>query len=104
MALCPRPIIKFRLTGSDICAAAGYSPRGLVWLFEDFQNADVCQIPQLLSDHPANGARIRDLEEHFRDNPSVFSRFDPDRKSATPFILPKDTTEQFLRPNVKGAE
>src|SRR5271167_3832838 len=51
------------LTGSDICAAAGYSPRGLVWLFEDFQNADVRQIPRLLSDHPASGARIRDIEE-----------------------------------------
>ncbi len=24
------------LTGSDICAAAGYNPWGLVWLFQDF--------------------------------------------------------------------
>ena len=46
------------VTGSDICADAGYNPWGLVWLFQDFQNADVRQIPQLLSDHPANGARI----------------------------------------------
>src|SRR5262245_56179944 len=25
------------LTGSDICAAAGYNPWGMVWLFQDFQ-------------------------------------------------------------------
>src|SRR5262249_16323192 len=40
------------LTGSDICAAAGYNPWGLVWLFQDFKNADPNQLPQLLSDHP----------------------------------------------------
>src|SRR5580692_10467050 len=37
------------VTGSDICAASGYNPWGLVWLFEEFQNADPNQIPQLLS-------------------------------------------------------
>ena len=26
------------LTGSDVCAAAGYNPWGLVWLFQDFNN------------------------------------------------------------------
>lgn len=46
------------VTGADICAEAGYNPWGLAWLFQDFQNADVRQIPQLLSDHPANGTRI----------------------------------------------
>ena len=63
------------VTGSDICAATGYNPWGLVWLFEEFQNADPKQIPQLLSDHPANGTRIKTLQQHFRDNPSVFSKF-----------------------------
>jgi beta-barrel assembly-enhancing protease len=85
------------VTGSDICAAAGYNPWGLVWLFQDFQNADAQQIPQLLSDHPANGTRIRTLEQHFRDNPSVFSRFNPDPGSAKAFTVPKDATEQFSR-------
>src|SRR5579864_2393244 len=42
------------LTGSDVCAGAGYNPWGLVWLFQDFQNADIGQMPQLLSDHPGN--------------------------------------------------
>jgi beta-barrel assembly-enhancing protease len=86
------------VTGSDICAEAGYNPWGLVWLFQDFQNADPKQIPQLLSDHPANGTRIRTLEHHFHDDPEVFGKFNPDPKSATPFSLPKDTSEQFLRP------
>jgi beta-barrel assembly-enhancing protease len=85
------------VTGSDICAEAGYNPWGLVWLFQEFQNADPKQIPQLLSDHPANGTRIQTLETHFRDNPAVFSKFNPDPKSATPFSVPKDASERFLR-------
>jgi predicted Zn-dependent protease len=28
------------ITGSDVCAAAGYNPWGLVWLFEDFQRRE----------------------------------------------------------------
>jgi len=93
---------KADVTGSDICAAAGYNPWGLVWLFQDFQNADVKQIPHLLSDHPANGTRMNTLEKHFRDNPATFSKFSPDLKSATPLNVPKDAPEQFLRPASKG--
>lgn len=94
---------KADVTGSDLCAVAGYNPWGLMWLFQDFQNADPRHIPQLLSDHPANGTRIRTLEKHFRDNPSTFSRFSPDPKSATPFSVPKDTQEQFLPPKPRSA-
>jgi len=93
---------KADVTGSDICAQAGYNPWGLTWLFQDFQNADVRQIPQLLSDHPANGTRIQTLEKHFRDNPSSFSKFSRDPKSATPFSVPKDAPEVFLRADTKG--
>ena len=85
------------ITGSDICAEAGYNPWGLVWLFDEFQHADTKQIPQLLSDHPANGTRIETLKKHFRDNPDVFAKFNSDPKSATPFNVPKDAAEQFLR-------
>ena len=95
---------KADVTGSDICAAAGYNPWGLVWLFQDFQNADIKQIPQLLSDHPANGTRMTSLEKHFRDNPATFSKFSPDLKSANPFNVPKDAPEQFLRPAPKGGQ
>jgi len=93
---------KADVTGSDICAEAGYNPWGLPWLFQDFQNADVSHIPQLLSDHPANGTRIQTLEKHFRDNPSTFSKFDRDPKSATPFSVSKEAPVVFLRADTKG--
>jgi beta-barrel assembly-enhancing protease len=84
------------LTGSDICASAGYNPWGLVWLFQDFKNAQPNQLPQLLSDHPDDQNRIDALEQHFRKNPSVFGKFSPDAKSAQPFSAPKNAPEVFL--------
>ena len=90
------------VTGSDICAQAGYNPWGLTWLFQDFQNAEPGQVPQLLSDHPGNGARIQTLEKHFRDSPATFSKFNRDPKSATPFSVPKNAPEVFLRADMKG--
>ncbi len=84
------------LTGSDICASAGYNPWGLVWLFQDFQNAHMANIPQLLSDHPNNQNRENALEKHFRESPAVFGKFNPDPKSATPISVPKNTAEVFL--------
>jgi len=85
------------ITGSDVCAATGYNPWGLVWLFRDFQNANMGQVPQLLSDHPGNQNRVNALEKHFRDNPSVFGKFNSDPKSAKPMSVPKDAPEVFLR-------
>ncbi len=85
------------LTGSDICAATGYNPWGLVWLFQDFDNANMGQVPQLLSDHPGNQDRAQTLQRHFRKDPSVFGKFNPDAKSAKPFVVPKDAPETFLR-------
>src|SRR6516162_1494402 len=84
------------LTGSDVCAQAGYNPWGLVWLFQDFQNANMNQIPQLLSDHPNDQNRVNALELHFRQNPSVFAKFNSDPKSGTPISVPKDAAEVFL--------
>src|SRR5262249_1726762 len=86
---------KADVTGSDICAEANYNPWGLVWLFQDllfqdFRSADVRRIPQLLSDHPADGIRTQTLQKHFRNNPSTFSKFDSDPKSASPFSVRKD--------------
>jgi len=89
---------KADVTGSDICAEAGYNPWGLTWLFEDFQTANPRGLPQLLSDHPANTTRIETLKKHFQDNPSAFSKFNPDPKSATAFAAPKDAPVVFLRP------
>lgn len=84
-------------TGSDICAAAGYNPWGLIWLFKDFDKADTRQIPQILSDHPNNQNRVAALEQHFRENPAVFGKFNPDRAAATPFAAIKKAPEVFLR-------
>jgi len=95
---------KADVTGSDICAQAGYNPWGLIWLFQDFQNANIAQLPQLLSDHPADNTRIRTLENHFRENPSTFSKFSSDPKSATPFTAPKNAPEQFLHADTKSAK
>jgi beta-barrel assembly-enhancing protease len=85
------------ITGSDVCAATGYNPHGLVWLFQDFQNAKIGDVPQLLSDHPGNQNRVNALEKHFRENPSVFGKFNPDPKSATPISVPKNASEVFVR-------
>ena len=84
------------LTGSDLCAATGYNPWGLVWLFQDFKNAQIRQIPQLLSDHPDDQNRVHTLEEHFHKNSAVFGKFNPDSKSAAPFVVPKNAPEVFL--------
>jgi len=84
------------ITGSDVCAGAGYNPWGLVWLFQDFDDADMGQVPQLLSDHPSNANRVEALEQHFRQDPSVFAKFNPDPKSAPQFVLPKNVAEVFL--------
>jgi len=84
------------LTGSDICAQTGYNPWGLVWLFQDFKSADPNEIPQLLSDHPNDQNRVNALEQHFRQNSSVFGKFNPDPKSATPMSVPKGAPETFV--------
>jgi predicted Zn-dependent protease len=85
------------ITGSDVCAATGYNPWGLVWLFQDFQNADMGQVPQILSDHPNNPNRINALEKHFRRNPAVFGQFNSDPRTAKALPVPKNAEEVFLR-------
>lgn len=85
------------ITGSDVCAASGYNPWGLVWLFEDFKNANPNELPQLLSDHPDDQNRIDALEQHFRKNPSVFDKFNPDPQSARRLNVPDKAPVVFLR-------
>jgi len=85
------------LTGSDICAAAGHNPWGLVWLFTEFKNARPGEMPSLLSDHPDDQERISALTQHFAANPAVFGRFSQDPKSATPFVVQKNAPVVFLR-------
>jgi len=85
------------LTGADICAASGHNPWGLVWLFQDFDTADIAQVPQLLSNHPDNPHRVEALKEHFRERPAVFGSFSSDPARARPFVVPKNAPEVFLR-------
>jgi predicted Zn-dependent protease len=85
------------ITGADICAASGNNPWGLVWLFQDFDKADLAQVPQLLSDHPDNPHRVAALKEHFREQPSVFGSFSSDPARARSFAVPKDAPVVFLR-------
>jgi predicted Zn-dependent protease len=85
------------LKGADTCATAGYDPWGLVWLFQDFSAANLKTPPEILSDHPNDAHRIEQLKAHFAANPSVFSAFNPNPKSATPLHPPKNESEQFLR-------
>lgn len=85
------------LKGADTCAAAGDNPWGLVWLFQDFTNANLKQPPEILSDHPNDAHRIEQLKAHFTQNPAVFSRFDSDIKKATPFNVAKNEAEHFYR-------
>ena len=85
------------ITGSDTCASAHYNPWGLVWLFEDFSNADLKTPPEILSDHPNDQHRIDALELHFKQNPAVFGGFNPNPASATPLHVPPNEQEQFLR-------
>jgi beta-barrel assembly-enhancing protease len=85
------------LTGADVCAASGYNPWGLVWLFQDFDAADSSQLPELLSDHPGNVHRVAALKEHFRANPAMFGSFPADAKNAKRFTVPKNAPVQFLR-------
>ena len=85
------------LTGADVCAASGHNPWGLVWLFQDFNAADIAQVPQLVSDHPDNPHRVEALQRHFRENPAVFESFSADARSARPFVAPKNAAEAFLR-------
>lgn len=85
------------LTGSDTCAAAGYNPWGLVWLFKDFSSADMPNPPELLSDHPGFADRIAALEHHFAQYPERFARFDSSSRSASPIHLPSSESETFLK-------
>ena len=68
-----------------------------MWLFQDFDKADLGQVPQILSDHPSNPNRVAALKRHFRDKPALFAKFNADPRSAKPIVIPKDATEQFLR-------
>lgn len=71
-------------TGAYTCAAAGYDPWGMVWLFQRFLKSGSTGTFEALSDHPRDDHRISDLETLFRSDPATFGRFDPNISSAHP--------------------
>jgi beta-barrel assembly-enhancing protease len=85
------------ITGSDTCAASGFNPWGLAWLFQDFSNADLQAPPEFLSDHPDDKHRIEQLEKHFAAKPAVFAGFSNQRSTASPLHVPANEQEQFYR-------
>jgi predicted Zn-dependent protease len=85
------------LTGSGICATAGFNPWGLVWLFQDLQDSDLEEFPELLSDHPAFQHRVSMLKLHFLTHPLLFGKFSSDPRTARPLTVPKNASEKFLQ-------
>jgi predicted Zn-dependent protease len=72
------------IKGSDTCAEAGFNPWGMVWLFQQFEKSDTGGRMEALSDHPNDNHRIADLENHFRQNPALFGRYNSSVANATP--------------------
>jgi predicted Zn-dependent protease len=74
--------------GAITCAQAGFDPWGMVWLFQNFEKADTGGSLEVLSDHPNDAHRIRNLEREFKSDPSLFGSFSPDISTGTPLSLP----------------
>jgi predicted Zn-dependent protease len=70
--------------GAMTCAAAGFNPWGMVWLFHAFERADTGGALEVLADHPTDEDRISDLEDEFSSYPQIFARFPPDIERAAP--------------------
>jgi predicted Zn-dependent protease len=85
------------LTGSNTCAKAGYNPWGLVWLMNDFENSNLAEPPEILSDHPNDAHRIQALEQHFKADPATFAKYDKNSSSAKPLNPPANEAENFVR-------
>jgi hypothetical protein len=64
-------------------ATGNQSTGRLVWLFENFEKADTGGSLEVLSDHPNDRHRIRDLKREFAADPQLFGAFSPNISSAT---------------------
>lgn len=72
------------LKGAQTCAQAGFNPWGMVWLFQRFEKSSTGGQMEMLSDHPTDDHRIEDLQRSFAADPSLFARYSPSVRSATP--------------------
>lgn len=71
-------------TGAELCAQAGITPWGMVWLMQRFLDRPAAKPPEFLSDHPTDSHRISDLERLFATNPQRYARFNASLRNATP--------------------
>jgi predicted Zn-dependent protease len=74
--------------GAVTCAQSGFTPWGMVWLMQAFQNSNMANPPEFLSDHPSDTHRISALQDEFASNPSLFSNFNRNQACATPLSYP----------------
>ena len=72
------------LKGAQTCAQAGSNPWGMVWLFKRFETLNTSSMPNFLSDHPTDEARIAALQQEFRNDPAAFGRFSSNIANSTP--------------------
>ena len=72
------------LKGAETCAAAGFNPWGMVWLFEHFSKSGSGSQMEMLSDHPTDSHRIDTLKALFAAHPDRYGRFSPNIATATP--------------------
>jgi predicted Zn-dependent protease len=78
------------IKGADTCAQAGSNPWGMVWLFKRFEKASSGGQLSMLSDHPTDDQRIRALQAHFAQSPSLFRKFSSNMTVATALPKPRD--------------
>src|SRR5665213_1950766 len=88
-------------TGARTCAAADSNPWGMVWLFKRFETLPSNGMPNFLSDHPSDEARIASLQAEFRDDPALFTRFSSNIANATPLGQSVRSTTTSYRPVTK---
>jgi hypothetical protein len=70
--------------GAITCAQAGITPWGLVWLMRAFENANLSNPPEFLSDHPSDQHRIAALESEIASDPSLFGSYNANQACGTP--------------------
>lgn len=72
--------------GADTCAAAGYNPWGMVWLFQNFDKIDSDGAMEALSDQISEVHRIGNLESYFESDPQLFGGFPSNGATATALL------------------
>jgi predicted Zn-dependent protease len=87
--------------GAQTCAQAGSNPWGMVWLFKRFETLATSSMPNFLSDHPTDEARIASLQQEFRSDPATFGRFPSNLASATPLGQSARTTTAYRKVTAK---